>query len=229
MSAKTRAILAVAVLATLVLAGTGEAFAQRGGGGRPPIEFSATYGSMWGGNIGLRTGKLRTGTGDSWGFALDVPMRPNTWLEASYGFQNGSLDWDPSRDAKITLTDMTVHVWQLGSLQGFGRPGGPVMPYLQGGLGLTYFSPSEKLVTIDNEDYNIDSMTKFSITFGAGFKAYFGEAKKIGLRGSFKVISTLYDAGGGVFFGPGGASVGVSGSGIWQYEVAGGLTVKFGG
>jgi hypothetical protein len=224
-----RTVLAMTVLAVLTTFTAQEALAQRPGGGRPPIEFSTTYGSMWGGNIGGYYGKLRTGTGGSWGFALDVPIQPGMWLEASYIRQDGSLDWDPKGAAKTTLSDVSVNVWQLGTIRGFGRPGGAVMPYLQGSLGLTYFSPSESTVVIDNESYAIDSITKFSMTFGAGFKAYFGQAQKIGLRGTFKVISTLYDAGGGIFFGPGGVDVGIAGSAIWQYEVAGGLTVKFGG
>ncbi len=221
-------LLTVALLAATISTAD-VALAQRGGmGGKPPIEFAFTYGSMWGGNLGLSTGKLRTGTGGSMGFTLDVPVAPGTWAEASYTRQDGSLDWDPNRASKITLTDMTVNVWHLGTIRALHQ-GGPMIPFVQGSLGATYMSPSTGSITIDGEDYAIDSVTKFSIAFGAGFKAYFGEAQKVGIRASFKVISTLYDSGGGVFFGPGGVQLGVSGSGIWQYEAAGGLTVRFGG
>ena len=140
------AVLPMTVLAALTAFTAQEALAQRPGGGRPPIEFSATYGSMWGGNIGGNFGKLRTGTGGSWGFALDVPIQPGMWLEASYIRQDGSLDWDPRGGSKETLTDMSVNAGQLGTIRGFGRPGGAVTPYLQGSLGLTYFSPSEASV-----------------------------------------------------------------------------------
>lgn len=223
----------VMVLFTVVLIasfGITEVFAQAPrAGGRPPIEFSTTYGTMWGGNIGIGGGKIRTGTGGSWGFALDVPVARGQWLEASYNRQEGSLDWDPQGQPLETLSDMTVNIWHLGSIRTLGRPGSPVIPYVQGSLGATFFSPSESEVILDGESFTIDGTTKFSIAFGVGFKAYLGEAKRFGLRGSFKVISSLFDSGGGVWFGPGGVQLGVSGSGIWQYEAAGGLTIKFGG
>jgi hypothetical protein len=226
-------IIAVALLAAVTVAGTTtDAQAQRAGrvpSSRPSIEFSTTYGSMWGGNIPLTYGKLRTATGDSWGFALDYPLQPNTWVELGYNRQSGALDWDPNRASKVTLTDMSVNHWHIGGLRGFGRPDAAVMPFVVSGLGLTYYSPEASQVTIDSDDYFIDGATKFALNFGAGFKAYFGEARRVGIRGSFRVFATLYDAGGGFYFGTGGASLGVGGSAIFQYEAAGGLTVKFGG
>jgi hypothetical protein len=219
------AALAIAGLAATIV--PQQASAQTS---RPPIEFSATYGSMWGGNIETTLGKLRTATGGALGLALDVPMQPGMWIEASYTRQDGALDWDPRGGTKVKLTDMSVNHWHLGTVRALVPPSrGGVMPYVTGSLGATYMSPSSQTVEIGNETYNIDSTTKFSIAFGLGFKAYVGQAQKIGLRGSFKVFSTLYDSGGGVFFGPGGVQLGVSGSGIWQYEAAGGITVKFGG
>ena len=214
---------------TAVLMTAGDSMAQGAGATRPPIELSATYGTMWGGNIGVTGGKLRNGTGGSMGFALDVPVSPGMWLEASYTRQDGSLDWDATGQPVQTLTDMSVNFWQLGSVRAIGRPGAAVTPIVIGSLGATYFSPANDSITIGSETYALDGITKFSITFGAGFKAYFGEAQKVGIRATFKVLSTLYDSGGGVYFGTGGAGLGISGSGIWQYEAAGGLTVKFGG
>lgn len=216
------------MLVLLTVSTAPETYAQRPGGAHAPMEFSVTYGSMWGGNIGGRTGTLRTGTGPSLGFALGVPVRPGMVIEASYNRQEGSLDWDKNREPLMNLSDMTVNIWQLGSIRDLARPDSPIIPYVQGSLGLTYFSPSESEVIVEEETYYLDSTTKFSIAFGLGFKAYFGQSKKVGIKGSFKVISSLFDSGGGVFFGPGGVQLGISGSGIWQYEAAGGLTIRFG-
>jgi len=223
-----RTMLIPAVFAALLTASVSPVHAQTRGS-RPPVEFSATYGSMWGGDVGLSYGKLRTGTGGSIGLALDVPMASGTWVEASYNRQDGSLDWDRSGQSIRTLSDMSVNIWHLGTIRSFGRPDSPVIPYVQGSVGATFFSPTQSELVIDGESYHIDDTTKFSIAFGAGFKAYFGAAQKVGLRASFKFISSLFDSGGGMFFGPGGVQLGVSGSGIWQYEAAGGLTVRFGG
>jgi hypothetical protein len=221
-------MLLTILLVTATAMSAGDVWAQSSSD-RPPIEFGATYGNMWGGNIGLSGGKLRTGTGPSLGFALDVPLRPGMWLEGSYTRQDGSLDWDRVGRSKTTLTDMSVNVWHLGTIRALGRPDAAATPFVLGSLGATYFSPSNKTVIIDGESYSIDGSTKFSIALGVGVKMYFGEAQRVGVRATFKAISSLFDSGGGVFFGPGGVSLGVSGWGIWQYEVAGGLTVKFGG
>ena len=232
MHSSLRTLVAVLVLAAVTAGAAGDALAQRAGrvpSSRPAIELSATYGSMWGGNVPTRYGKLRTATGDSWGFALDYPLQPSTWVEIGYNRQSGALDWDPSLGSKITLTDMSVNHWHLDGVRGFGRPDGAVMPYVVSGLGFTHYAFDKDAVSIDGEDYAIDSSTRFMLNFGVGFKAYVGQARRVGIRGSFRVFSTLYDAGGGFYFGTGGASLGVGGSAIWQYEAAGGVTVKLGG
>ncbi len=228
---RRNALLALSLILMTTLF-TGEALAQRRGGGggggglAGPIELSATYGSMWGGNVSLINGKLRTATGPSYGFALDIPVHPAMAIEVSYTRQDGALDYD-SRGSKDKLTDMSVNYWQIGAIRGLID--GKVRPFVTTSLGVTYYSPTESSVVIDGETFNISSSTKFSFVLGLGVKSYFGEAEKIGLRASFKVLPTLYNTGGGVWFGSGGASLGVTGNAIWQWEVAAGLTVKFGG
>lgn len=220
-----RTVMVLTLLGSLVTVGASEVLAQ----GSPPIEFSATYGSMWGGNIQTSGGKIRTGTGGSFGLALDIGIAPDTWIEASYTRQDGSLDWEGTGQPIVTKTDMSVNYWQLGTIQTFGNPRGTFLPYFQGSLGATYMSPSESQILVDDETYNIDAITKFSINFGLGFKAYLGQSHRFALKGSFKFLTTFFSSGGGVWFGPGGVTLGVSGSGIWQYEAAGGLVVRFGG
>ena len=223
-------LLAVGLIMVTVF-GAADVFAQRPTQGKPPIEFSVTYGSMWGGNIDTYKGKLRTGTGPSIGFALDIPVHPTMAVELSYTRQEGSLDWD-NRNGIQTLSDMSVNFWQIGAVRGLMT--GKVRPFITMGLGATYFSPSASSLTFDEgtpdeETFNISTQTKFSLMLGVGFKTYFGKSEKIGLRASIKTLPTLYDTSGGLWFGTGGASVGVSGSSIWQWEAAAGLTVKFGG
>jgi hypothetical protein len=204
---------------------------QRGGAPRsgaytPEIEIAATYGHMWGGNIEFRGGKLRTGTAPAWGFALDYGIHPYQAIEFSYTRQDGQFDWDPRGGAKYKLTDTSINYWQLGTLRYFPVEG--FRPFVLASLGLTYYSPSGSTINIDGTDYAIESSTKFSFNLGLGFKKYFGQNEKIGVRASFKVMPTLYDSGAGLWFGTGGASLGITGYAIWQFEAAAGLTVKFG-
>ncbi len=75
----------------------------------------------------------------------------------------------------------------------------------------------------------LQTATKFSFSFGLGVKSYFGEAEKVGIRASFKVMPTLYNTSGGLWFGSSGGGVAVSGNALWQWEAAIGLTIKLGG
>jgi len=228
---KSIALLTVALMVVSVI-GVDDALAQRRGGSRGgggglagPIELSATYGSMWGGNIQALNGKLRTATGGSWGFALDIPLHPAASLEVSYTRQEGGLDWD-SRGSKERLTNMSVNYWHIGAIKGLID--GPVRPFVSTSLGVTHYGLTDGTVDFDGETYNLQSATKFSMALGVGVKAYFGKAEKIGIRASFKVLPTMYNTGAGLWVGSSGASLGITGSAVWQWEAAGGVTVKFG-
>ena len=220
----TLAVLGLSILATTM--SPASALAQRGGGLAGPIEFSATYGSMWGGNVDTYHGTLRTATGASYGFALDIPLHPTTALELSYTYQDGAMDYE-SHGATTTLTDMSVNFWQIGGVRVLAA--GRVQPFVTAAIGMTYFSPEAGSVVVEGETYQVESSTKLSFALGAGFKTYFGQAERFGIRASIKVLPTLYDSDAGVWLGTGGASLGLSGSALWQWEAAGGLTVKFGG
>ncbi|HTO72432.1 MAG TPA: hypothetical protein VMJ30_01370 [Gemmatimonadales bacterium] len=223
---RLNATLLVLLAAGLFLA-PAIARAQAGGSGagmKPVPELSATYGSMWGGHIDTSSGTLRAGTGGSWGVALDIPIMYVKTVELSYTRQSGSIDLD--RGGITTLSDMSVNYWHIGGLQAFPR--GPVVPFVIGGLGATYYSPSKKSATIGGTTYSLESTTKFSLEFGLGFKSYFGAAKRVGVRASFKVLPTFFNTSGGMWVGTGGGGVSFSGSSIWQYEAAGGLTLRLG-
>ncbi len=213
------------VLMTATITGEAVAQQQSAAGGKPPIEISATYGSMWGGNIGTFNGTLRTATGPSYGLQLDIPVHPAMSLELSYTRQDGALDWD-SRGTTTKLTDMSVNYWQIGAIRGLID--GKVRPFVSTSIGVTYYSPTNGTVDIDGDIYNVGTSTNLSLSLGVGVKSYFGEAEKIGLRASFKVLPTFYNTNGGLWFGSDGAALGITGNAIWQWEAAVGLTVKLG-
>ena len=238
----TWVLLALTLILTVsMVADDALAQGRRGGGTttssantwvKPPIELSATYGSMWGGNIQFSGGKMRTATGPSWGIALDIPLHPFAALELSYTHQDGALDWDANGSQVVKLSDMSVDYWQIGAIKGMLE--GAVRPFFSTSLGATVYNPTESQFTIPPDDptgdlYYLDSTTMFSFTLGIGVKAYFGEAQRFGLRGSLKTLATMYNTGGGLFIGTGGVSAGITGNAIWQWEAAIGLTVKLGG
>jgi len=231
------------LMAIMLAAVADDAMAQRRGGSSQPkqlppgykpfLEFSATYGSMWGGSIdltyGLNSRKLRAGTGPSYAFALAYNMHPMQAVEFSYTRQEGSLDLDYK--GLRTLTDWTVNFWHIGSIR-YLAPPGKVRPFVMASLGATYISPEQGSFMLDEDDPETlvytQTSTKFSFNFGLGVKSYFGEGEKIGIRASFKVLPTFYNTWGGMYFGSGGAGMTVSGNAIWQWEAAIGLTIKLG-
>jgi hypothetical protein len=190
------------------------------------IDLTAMYGHRWGGHVDTGLGAFRTGTAPSWFFALDYPLGPATWLELSYGRQDGELNYDPNRRSEYKITDMSVNHWQIGGVRGIRR--GNLIPFVSASLGVTYFSPSAAEFEEDGEIYALDSATRFSLTLGVGAKAFFGKAQRFGARLHFKTMPSFYDTWGSLWFGTGGASVGVSGSAIWQWELSGGLVVRLG-
>jgi hypothetical protein len=233
MMKNAKILLVLSIVCLTAFAGS-DALAQRRGGAptraatwqRPPIEIGATYGNMWGGNLQLVNGRLRTATGPSLGIFLDIPLHAQATLELSYTRQDGALDWD-SRTGKVKLTDLSMNFWQIGVVRNL-MPG-RVVPFVTTSIGANYMSPTEATVVIDGTTVQTDAVTKLAFTIGVGAKAFFGENERFGLRASFKVLPTMYNTGGGIFIGTGGASVGLTGNAIWQWEVAGGLVVKLGG
>lgn len=189
------------------------------------VELSGSYGHMWGGHISLRNGKLRINTAPAWSGALDIPVARDTWVELSYTRQSTAMRLDRLTE-KRDLSDMSVNYWQIGGLKGVKM--GNVMPFGLVSLGITHYGMKETSVRVDGKTYPMESITRFSMRFGVGFKAYFGRAEKVGIRAQFMLMPTIFDASGGLWFGSGGVDVGLYGQGVWQYEVSGGLTLKFG-
>ena len=228
-------LLAMATLMILTL--SVDAAAQQGWGNQgvprrsrsapqESFDISGTYGHMWGGSVGTRWGTLRLGTAPSWSVAADIPVAPLTWVELSYLHQSGELNLDERFLSRDKLTDLSVNYWQIGGVRGL-MPGS-FMPFVVGSLGITYFSPAESTVMVDDLEARLGTATRFSFTLGLGFKKFFGQNERIGLRGSFKTMATLYDTSAGFWFGSGGGGVTFGGYAVWQFEVAGGLVVKLG-
>lgn len=230
-------IALAALIAGLVLAddasaqsGRGTASASQGdpwAGGRKPLEFSAHYAHVWGGKLGSRLGDFRLATGDGYFLGLSVPIRPGLWGEISYMRQGTKMQLDRWPDDLVDLTNMSVNYWQIGAVQGLPR--GRIMPYVIATLGMTHYGPDADRLDIDGTIYRLDSATKFSMTFGVGFKAVLDDQQRVGLRAQFRFLPTLYNTGAGLWFGSGGGGVSFGGSALWQYEVSGGLVVRLGG
>jgi len=193
------------------------------------FEISGTYGWMWGGSIDYgylgNSGTLRLASGQSYFFGLGLPVRPGTRVTLSYTRQNSAINLDDINGLQ-ELTGMSVDYWQIGGIQ--EMPQGNVVPFGGLTLGATHFSPDQDTVEIDGDDVNVQSATKFSFAMNLGTKVFLGETQRIALRGQLRLFSTLYNTGGGLWFGSGGGGVTVTGNAIWTWEIAGGVTIRLG-
>lgn len=179
------------------------------------IELTPYAGWQWGGGIATTLGDLRIRAAMNWGGILGFRTSSMQVVELTYNYQRAPLVLERgSLAGDSTLFDLTSHFIQVGGRA--ERQSGPVTPFVVGGLGLTIFDPSQSTRS---------SEARFSVHFGGGLRIPFSQraALRAQLRGWYSFLSTS----GGVFCGPAGCSFGVSGSGIFQGDVSGGLTIGF--
>jgi hypothetical protein len=148
-----------------------------------------------------------------WGGGLEIEIRPRKAIEIYYQSQptTGRL-LGPSLDDYTK--DMTVSYLMLG---GLGYAGNDKIKGFGGlMLGAAFF----------NSD-GVNS-TKFGI--GGRLGLLISPNQKIGIRLGAQVLSAVQGAGGGFYFGTGGAGAGVSTySSLYQFGVFGGLAITLGG
>lgn len=117
-----------------------------------------------------------------------------------------------------------IEYWQIGGVTGINK-GGKALPFASVTLGGT------RLILKDSDvgagiHLQGDDSWKFSMIFGLGVKVYTSPRLGLLLQANWPI--TFTDAWGGVAVGTGGASVGISGTGISQLDVGGGLILRLG-
>jgi opacity protein-like surface antigen len=205
------------LLAVAVVMVTGSAWAQR-----PAIELNFYSDYVWTTSIsasvptsggGFRNGDFDIKSNPTFGFAVDVEVRPGTQIEFFYQRQDSEVEFkDAVTRQKETLWEIATSYYQIGALQGFRR--GKWLPFTGGALGATSFDP---------QGTGQDTEWKFSFTFQAGAKVYLSE--RIALRFHGRLLASLLESGAGLWFGTGGVSVTLGGSALWQWGLGGGLVI----
>ncbi len=151
--------------------------------------------------------------GVTYGFAVDIPLRPGSYLEIMWRRQESGIDTGFNIDSQ--LFDMNIDLYQIGGLYEFD--GGATRPYLLGTLGVTRFAP---------EPSDISSETKFSMVLGGGVTLM--PTEHFGFRFEGKALATFVgSSGGGFWCGAGGCWAWASSEVLWQAEATGGLVFSF--
>lgn len=193
--------------ALLVLVNPNQSQAQ---GKDPRVEIRPFAGFRFGGNVndmGYGSGSLgeeliadlNVKPGSQFGVMLNVPLGllgaydpDNNWqLEATFALQPSTLRIDARSDIdipalnpnfkrdgdQIELFDMDVTYIHLGALHQWTSSSW--IPYLNFGLGGTIFKP----------DGDLDSKTRFSMSFGGGIKKFFNG--RFGIRSQLRGFWTF--------------------------------------
>lgn len=165
-------------------------------------------------------GKIKGGL--TWGVGAEFMAQPTLGVEVSYYRMDtkGPVNFVNPLPGSATL-DVALNWIMLGGNKYFGA-NPKVEPYVGFMLGAG-------IVDVTNPDNgNNQGSTEFAWGIKGGVNVWATE--KVGLKLQTNLMSMVQAVGGGLFFGTGGASVGVSTfSTLLQFSLGGGLVFKLGG
>lgn len=168
-------------------------------------------------------GKFKGGL--QWGVGLEYTPSPMNGIELIYLNQQTTALTTyaiPGSGVKTTNFDVGFNWAMLAFNRYMKKPGSKVEGFGGGMLGAAF-------INVDNPvNGNGNSATKFAWGFRLGANIWASEKIAIKLQG--QLMSAVQGAGGGLYFGTGGAGAGVSTySSMYQFGLGGGLTFALGG
>ena len=172
------------------------------------IEVTPWGGLFWSTGVSTSVGTLSFDPGPDAGVALGIQVDGKSQVEVLYLFARPRAhftSWNPFY-ASSPPFGVTTQYLQLGGLTTFSQ--GKVEPFISGGLGLAWFSPSDVqvdgAVTLQPQDTWL-----FAFNLGGGVKWWLSEA--IGLRFQARFLMPVFVNSGTFLSGPNGASLRVNG------------------
>ena len=188
------------------------------------IEITPFGGFFWSTGVSTSVGTLAFDPGPDAGVALGFQVDWKSQVEVLYLFARPQARFTSSSISYASSPPfgVTTQYLQLGGLTTFGQ--GTLEPFISGGLGLAWFSPSDvqvqDAVTIQPQDTLV-----FAFNLGGGVKWWLSEA--IGLRFQARFLMPVYFYSGTFISGPNGASLRVnSGIPMLQGDLSLGLAIS---
>lgn len=167
-------------------------------------------------------GKVQGGL--RWGVGAEYMTHPAYGIELMYlrqdtktpiTYYNGGIG-----GARTTEIDLAVNWLTIGGNRYLRKPGSKVEGFFGGNLGAAFISGKA-------ENGDSDDVTKFAWGIKGG--ATIWATEKVGIKLQADLMSAVQGAGGGLYFGTGGAGVGVSTySSVLQFGLGGGITFALG-
>lgn len=178
-------------------------------------EITPLFGHRGGGDFShiATDNPLSLDDSNSTGFILGFKQSETQDLELLYSGYSTRLEASSPLVAESDLFDVDVHYLHLGGTVTSGEASW-VVPFLSGGLGVTYFSPDIS---------GADDELRLSMSLGGGVKWF--PSDNIGLRLEARGFGTLFNNSTSVFC-SGGCQVEVSGDLLYQYEIFAGVVVR---
>jgi len=179
------------------------------------FEGTVKGGFLWGGGLEFRLH-------DYYGLEL-LYQRLDTHAPVSYfPFYNSGIN----NGVKTGNADLGVNYIMVGGARSMQRPGSKAEPYGGFLLGVAIvdanFHPDDR-----TESSQSGSATKFA--WGARLGTNIWASDRVGIKLQMQFLSVPQGAGGGLYFGTGGAGAGITTySTIFQFVLGGGLTFKLG-
>ncbi len=180
------------------------------------FELSPVIGYKWWGGMEVVGGELELDSSPTYGAVVNIQAansgKANSMIELHYSRQDTSLRFDPNIGPSTKLFDIAVEHYQIGGVGEIVQPAGgekKVVPFTVATLGFTRYSAKAG---------GIDDEYKFAFTLGLGLKVKINP--RMGLRFHGRLITTLINTSAGLFCGPGGCAGGVTGTAVYQSELA---------
>jgi opacity protein-like surface antigen len=173
--------------------------------------------------IGNQLGELDFSDEVYYGGALDYTVSPPGSMKVAqvrllYRREDGQLE--ARGITNRFTTDGSVEYLHIGGVTGINK--GKAMPFGTVSLGATHFTVDD--LHSGNLNVQGNDSWKFSMIFGLGVKVYTSDRIGIMIEGNWPI--TFTDAWGGVSVGTGGVSAGISGTGVSQLDVGGGVIIR---
>ena len=193
----------------LLLGGLTPAWAQR-------FEFTPFLGYQFGGQLSDREGDINIRDMGNFGFLINADVRSGAKAEFSYTRQETELELREYQSGKKRdLFKMAVEYYMLGGVYQVDQ--GQMATFGTLSLGIARFDP-----------YKVDTDSEYRFAFSCGVGSKFFLSDRIGRRFQGRLLIPFQWAGGGLWCGTDGCSVGMSGgSSILQADVSGGLIFAF--
>jgi len=164
-------------------------------------------GFFWSTGVTSSVGSLSFDPGADVGATLALQVDHVSQVQVLYVFARPQARFEPSTPfyAPSPLFGVTTQYLQIGGLSTFQQ--GKLEPFLAGGLGIAWFSPSA-VRTAGGESIQPADTWLFSVNLGLGVKWFLSSA--FGLRLEARAYMPVYFTSGTFLSGPNGAALQVS-------------------